>query len=243
MPQASNISTDPQVRPSEAAHSSTPQASFVDVSDSVGLGTSGLASQTKGDRLLIADVNNDGRLDFLYLTQGGPVLAINTGAGFVESKDSGLAFECGKITPAFADLDGDKHPDLLVPQNGCLKLYHNDGKGHFVDITSKSGDLAGLRGNFTSVAICDFNHSGRPDLLIGALKSPNRYLKGSSAGRFVDASDSLGFYQRLFNTRALLAADVNKDGVLDLIMNNEGQEPAVLIGSISRVATTALEAK
>ena len=39
---------------------------FQDVSDRVGLGAAGLCAQAPGDELAIADVNGDGRPDFLY---------------------------------------------------------------------------------------------------------------------------------------------------------------------------------
>ena len=38
-------------------------------------------------------------------------------------------------------------------------------------------------------------------------------------------------HQRIFNTQAVCLVDVNGDGMLDMVFNNEGQESAVLLGN------------
>ncbi|MCE9610943.1 MAG: VCBS repeat-containing protein [Chthoniobacter sp.] len=212
---------------------------FDDVSDKVGLGRDGLARGLKGDALALADVDGDGRTDFLY-SAGNGVLALNKKDGFAEAKDSGLAFRAGQITPVFGDFDGDKAPDVFVPQSGGSKLFRNDGKGHFTDITAKSGALAAFTGDAACAVWTDFNNRGKLDLIVGCLRGPNRYFRHTGNGTFADATEEIGFLQRIFNTRALAAIDLNKDGVLDLILNNEGQESSVLIGDPQRVAGPAV---
>ena len=208
---------------------------FEDVSDKVGLGRNGIAGKLKGDRLVLADVDGDGRIDFLY-SAGNGVLVLNKKQGFVESKDSGLTFRAGQITPVFGDFDGNKSPDLFVPQNGTSKLFRNDGKGHFSDVTAQSGALAAPMGTATCAAWADFNNRGKLDLIVGCLRGPNRYFRNNGDGTFADASEEIGFLQRIFNTRGLCTIDLNKDGVLDVVFNNEGQESSVLIGDPQRVA-------
>ena len=133
------------------------------------------------------------------------------------------------MRPVFADFDGDKQLDLFVPQNGVCKMFANRG-GRLFDVTPNSGDLAQPVGQATSAVAADFDGDGKTDLVIGCLKGPNRYFRNVGNGKFADATSDMGFYQRIFNTRGLAAADVNKDGVSDLLMNNEGQESTVLIG-------------
>lgn len=201
---------------------------FEDVSEKMGLGLNGVGGATKGDTLTVADVNGDGRPDFLYGTGTG-LLALNTPKGFVEAKNSGIAYQPGKVQPVFGDFDGDKHLDLFVPQANGGKLFKNDGKGRFTDVTATSG-LAKFTGQATSAAWGDVNKDGKLDLVIGCLRGPNRFFRNQGDGTFVDATETLGLEQRIFNTQAVCLVDLNKDGVLDFVFNNEGQDSVVLLG-------------
>src|SRR5579864_4780066 len=203
---------------------------FEDVSKQAGLGPDGIAGNTKGDTLTVADVNGDGRPDFLY-GAGTGILALNTPNGFVESKNSGIVYKTGKVGPVFADYDQDGHPDLFVPQDGVCKLFRNDGKGHFTDVTAKAGDLAKPIHFATSAAWGDFDNDGHLDLVVGCLRGPNRFFRNKGNGTFEDASEAIGLTQRIFNTQAVCLVDLNRDGMLDVVFNNEGQESAVLLGN------------
>jgi len=76
----------------------------------------------------------------------------------------------------FGDYDGDGRPDLFVPQDGVCKLFRNDGKGHFTDVTAKSGDLAKDVGCATCAAWGDLDSDGHPDLVVGCLRGPQPLL-------------------------------------------------------------------
>jgi len=203
---------------------------FEDVSEKVGLGPNGIGGAVKGDSLTVCDVNGDGRPDFLY-GAGTGMLILNTPQGFVEAKDSGISYQPGKIGPVFGDFDNDGFPDLFVPQkNGC-KLFKNDGKGHFTDVTEKAGDLAKFTGNATSAAWGDVDNDGKLDLVVGCLRGQNRFFRNKGDGTFEDATEAIGLGQRIFNTQAVCLVDLNNDGMLDMVFNNEGQESAVLLGN------------
>jgi hypothetical protein len=207
---------------------------FEDVSDAVGLGSNGIGSKVKGDTLTVCDVDGDGRPDFLY-GAGTGLLVLNTPKGFVEAKDSGISYRTGKAGPVFGDFDGDSHPDLFVPQDGGCKLFRNDGKGRFTDVTAKAG-----LDKFTGTAACaawgDVDNDGHLDLVIGCLRGPNRFFRNKGDGTFEDASEAIGLTQRVFNTQAVCLLDLNGDGVLDMVFANEGQESCVLLGNQESVA-------
>jgi hypothetical protein len=203
---------------------------FTDVSDKVGLGAKGVGSSAKGDTLTVADVDGDGRPDFLY-GAGTGMLVLNKKDGFVEAKDSGISYKPGRVGPVFGDFDNDGHLDLFVPQNGTCKLFRNDGKGHFTDVTEKAGDLGKSIGRATCAAWGDFDNDGKLDLVVGCLRGPNRFFRNKGDGTFEDASEAVGLNQRICNTQAVCLVDLNNDGVLDMVFNNEGQESCVLLGN------------
>jgi hypothetical protein len=207
---------------------------FEDVSEAVGLGPDGVGGKVKGDTLTVCDVNGDGRPDFLY-GAGSGLLVLNTPKGFVEATDSGIAYKPGKIGPVFGDFDNDGHPDLFVPQSDGCKLFRNDGKGHFTDVPAKAG-LADFKGHATCAAWGDVDNDGLLDLVVGCLRGPNRFFRNKGDGTFEDASDAIGLSQRIFNTQAVCLVDLNGDGILDMVFNNEGQDSCVLLGNAEFVA-------
>lgn len=204
---------------------------FEDVSAKVGLGANGIGGNVRGDTLTVADVNADGRPDFLY-GAGSGILALNTPQGFVEAKNSGIAYKPGKVGPCFADFDNSGTLSLFVPQlAGGGKLFKNDGTGRFTDVTARTGDLAKFAAPATCAAWGDIDNDGHLDLVIGCLRGPNHLFRGRGNGTFSDATETFGLNKRIFNTQGIGLVDLNHDGALDLICNNQGQESVVLFGS------------
>jgi hypothetical protein len=229
-----NLGVKPAAKANQKA--AVPKA-FADVSTQVGFGPGGIGAGVKGDTLTIADVNGDGRPDFLY-GAGNGMLILHTRSGngetrFREVKDSGISYQTGKVGPVFGDFDGDGNLDLFVPQKGHCKLFHGNGKGRFLDVTDKTGALAQPIGWATSAAWGDVDNDGRLDLVVGCLRGPNRFFRNKGDGTFEDATSAIGLDQRIFNTQAVCLVDLNGDGMLDMIFNNEGQESSVLLGNPS----------
>jgi FG-GAP-like repeat len=203
---------------------------FDDVSAAWGLGAESPAGLVKGDSIAVADVNGDGKPDFLF-GAGTGMLFINTGNRFELRPDCGLSYQPSKTGACVADFNGDGHPGLFIPQRGKCKLYRNDGGGRFIDVTDRAGDLAKPIPYAVSAAWGDFNNDGKPDLVVGCLRGPNRYFENNGNGSFTEKTSEIGLDQRIFNSQAVALADLNNDGKLDLILNNEGQDSAVLFGN------------
>jgi len=102
------------------------------------------------------------------------------------------------------------------------RLFENDGKGHFTDVTAKAG-LAGT-GFDNAVAIGDYDNDGREDIFVGGVHG--RHLYHNDGGTFTDVTVKAGLdasndpqYGPLWTVGAAWV-DVNNDGLLDLFVVN-----------------------
>jgi enediyne biosynthesis protein E4 len=140
--------------------------------------------ETLGGAAAAFDFDNDGWVDLLFLN-GAPSpghlrtdpatanrLFRNTGKGvFVDvTEESGLSGLGVKGYPqgvATGDYDNDGFVDVLVTNYGDNVLYHNDGNGHFTDVTAKAGDVA-MKGEplKASAAWLDYDNDGYLDLIV-----------------------------------------------------------------------------
>ncbi len=102
------------------------------------------------------------------------------------------------------------------------RLFENDGKGHFTDVTSKAG-LAGT-GFDNAAAAGDYDNDGREDIFVGGVHG--RHLYHNEGGVFTDVTAKAGLaawddpqYGPLWTVGAAWV-DVNNDGLLDLFVVN-----------------------
>jgi hypothetical protein len=165
------------------------------------------------------------------------------------TRDAGIAFthhsgafgkkylpETMGVGPAFFDVDRDGDPDLMFA-NGTdwpeqrapgakaaakgaapgPRLYRNDGHGSFTDVTAAYGlqlDTYGM-----GVAAADYDNDGWVDLLLTAV-GQNRLLRNTGRGTFTDVTTRAGLGGREAFSTSALWVDVDKDGLLDLLVCN-----------------------
>jgi hypothetical protein len=102
------------------------------------------------------------------------------------------------------------------------RLFRNDGKGHFQDVTAAAG-LAGT-GYDVGVAIGDYDNDGYQDIFVGGVHHNTLYHNNGN-GTFTDVTAKAGLnkpdpeYGPLWSVGGAWV-DINNDGLLDLIVVN-----------------------
>ncbi len=180
----------------------------------------------------VADVDNDGDEDiFICYLNAGNKLLLNNGNGVFRDV-SNQPFRAGEnlgrsTAAAFADVDLDGFVDLYVTsENGSNKLFHNDGTGHFTDITVSAG-LETISGG-SCATFSDINNDGYPDLCATFWYGQNRiYLNETKNGvvkfRDITALTDLSKSPAVKSNGATFA-DINNDGFPDLFVANRNDE-------------------
>ena len=187
------------------------------------------------------DANGDGRPD-LYVVSGGNEysegatalqdrLYINDGNGKFHKADGYLPPESSSGSRvAAADYDGDGHVDLFVggrvvpwgygvaPQS---MLLHNDGTGHFTDVTAKAAPELAHVGMVTDAVWRDVDGDGKVDLVVVGEWMPITVFRNVGAGKFQRLTvpgleQSNGWWNRI------VAGDFNGDGRVDFVIGNLG---------------------
>ena len=94
---------------------------------------------------------------------------------------------CGQYAgwgSALIDYDNDGYLDIFVATGGAHHLHpeesvlaRNDGKGHFVDVSRRSGKFFQQKFVARGVAYGDFNNDGKMDLLVMTLDGAPHLLR------------------------------------------------------------------
>lgn len=146
----------------------------------------------------------------------------------------------------WGDFNGDGDLDLLVlrdtTESGSYppgrtdapsetRLLVGDGGGGFRDVTEPAG-LPPLVSAEVALAE-DFDNDGDLDLYLCQRDRPNHLMLNDGGGRFSDATEGSGF-ENHGPCDAAVAADVDGDGGVDVLVLGYGSPPRVLFNELSR---------
>jgi enediyne biosynthesis protein E4 len=228
---------------------------FEEVTTKAGLGDP--TSKTLG--IAIVDYDGDGWPDLLFSNDTQPnKLYRNNGNGTFTEKAvlAGVAFSEDGVARAgmgvdAADYDRSGAPSLLITNfaNQMISLYHNEGKGLFVDEAPRSeiGRDTLLTLGF-GCFFFDYDLDGWPDILIanGHIDSdiqrvqpnvkyamPPHLFRNLGKGTFREVTKGLGAgFASPRVGRGAAYADINNDGRLDVLLSTNGG-PAYLFANVA----------
>jgi hypothetical protein len=224
-----------------------PDGTFQDVTEQAGLQGAGY-----GMGVAVGDYDNDGFEDLFVAGYGGNHLYHNNGNGtFTDVTDkAGVAGGGWSTSAAWVDLDGDGlldtvvvrylqwdfndiwcgerkqgyrsfcHPDEF--QAIAPLVYHNDGNGHFTDITKQAGFAKSGKG--LGIAIADFNGDGHIDVFIANDSVPEFLYQNEGNGTFEEvglfAGAGVDGDGHAYAGMGVDFADYENDGLPDIVVSD-----------------------
>jgi enediyne biosynthesis protein E4 len=215
---------------------------------------------TRGPKLAVADVNNDGLDDFYACgARGEPgVLMVQQKNGTFISVDTALFniyAAAEDVDAVFFDANGDTFPDLFVlsggnqvPANAMSlldRLYLNDGKGHF---KIAENAMSVVYENKSCVAAADVDKDGDTDIFIGNLANPVSYGMPTTSylylndgkGHFAKDGNNFVPFSLLGMVTAAAFADIDNDGWKDLIVSGEWMPVKIFKNNKGKFTTTEI---
>jgi enediyne biosynthesis protein E4 len=220
---------------------------FEDVTEKAGLQGSGY-----GMGVSVGDYDNDGYEDLYVTAYGGNKLYHNNGNGtFTDvTEQAGIGGSGWSTSAAWVDLDNDGlldlvvlryvqwdfndvwcgerkpeyraycHPDVFQPI--APLVYHNEGNGHFTEVSQKIG--LNKPGKGLGIALADYDGDGRIDLLIANDSMFEFLFHNKGDGTFEEvglvasvAADGDG---HTFAGMGVDFSDYNNDGLPDVVITD-----------------------
>ena len=244
-----------------------PKAPFTEVSASAGLqfrhftGATGekLLPETMGSGAAFFDADGDGDADLLLVngnrwpwdTQGpaSPGCALyrnDTPAGgairFTDiSAGSGLETPFYGMGAAVGDYDNDGNTDVLITAVGGAHLFHNEGGGHFKDVTATAG-VGGSPDEWSTAATWfDLDNDGDLDVFVASYVKWSRAID-AEVGYKIDGSTRAygppmnfqGSFPHLYrNDGGGRFTDISKEGGVQVTNPSTGVPAAKSLGVVA----------
>ena len=216
---------------------------------------------TRGPKLAVGDVNNDGLQDFYACgakDQAG-TLQIQRSDGKFYSSDSALFNRyamCEDVDAVFFDANGDGFEDLWVVSGGnepspntlayADRLFINNGKG---DFNLAENAIPPLYTNKSCVTVADIDKDGDIDVFVGVLSNVTQFGVPQTSYMFInDGKGKFRLDQSLINlsdvgmVTACSFADVDNDKWPDLVITGEWMALKIFFNTKGKFRQSSVDA-
>ncbi|HEX9952513.1 MAG TPA: VCBS repeat-containing protein [Rubricoccaceae bacterium] len=188
----------------------------------------GLAAGYDSEDIAIADLDGDGHLDLVFVSEDDAGLGRTDVHQVYRGHGDGTFERVPGILPdseansvAHADITGDGGVDLLVVGAGQDRLLINDGSGRFVDETASRLPVETETGQ--DAEFVDVDRDGDLDVALGN-EGGHRLWVNDGTGHFVDESAARLPDPGNVEARKVTPFDVDGDGDADLFFSHVGWE-------------------
>lgn len=200
-----------------------------------------------GSGVACEDLNNDGLIDILLLGGFGNKLFLNSESGIfnditqesnINTWDTVLNSFGEPRQPIIADFNNDGLQDIFITYvNMPHRMHKNNGDLNFIDVTA-TANLGGEKAVAGPATAFDYDNDGLLDIYIGYFGNyvdgklptlsrnnqngmPNKLFKNLGDFKFVEVDFTNDHASNKGWTQAVGHADINQDGLQDLIVGND----------------------